>query len=148
MRGRDQSSGNLFSYVDLEERVQRMIIRCALIREIVERRIARSLSSEFETALFPHGSAHRSWRGEASSRRYCCISFYSRSRSERRADGAAKLRQHARFAGLWGYGLDDGVWDVQRVLKTTGTVFWTGGGFGASCLRKGLSSTTSCRGTR
>ena len=47
MRGRDQSSGNLFSYVDLEERVpDDHPLR--LIREIVND-VLGSLSSEFET---------------------------------------------------------------------------------------------------
>ncbi len=51
MRGRDQSSGNLFSYVDLEERVpDDHPLR--LIREIVND-VLGSLSSEFET-LYSH----------------------------------------------------------------------------------------------
>ena len=51
MRGRDQSSGNLFSYVDLEERV-RDDHPLRLIREIVND-VLGSLSSEFET-LYSH----------------------------------------------------------------------------------------------
>ena len=51
MRGRDQSSGNLFSYVDLEERIpDDHPLR--LIREIVND-VLGSLSSEFET-LYSH----------------------------------------------------------------------------------------------
>ena len=51
MRGRDQSSGNLFSSVDLEERVpDDHPLR--LIREIVND-VLGSLSSEFET-LYSH----------------------------------------------------------------------------------------------
>ena len=52
MRGRDQSSGNLFSYVDLEERVpDDHPLR--LIREIVND-VSGSLSSELAYPVITH----------------------------------------------------------------------------------------------
>ena len=75
MRGRDQSSGNLFSYVDLEERVpDDHPLR--LIREIVND-VLGSLSSEFETLYSHMGRSRRRSFFE----RYCCRRFIRSARS-------------------------------------------------------------------
>ena len=106
MRGRDQSSGNLFSYVDLEERVpDDHPLR--LIREIVND-VLGSLSSEFEDALFPHGSPIDPAGEASSSVTVAGVLFDPLGAS---ADGAAKL-QHA-VCWFVGLGLDDGVWDAS-----------------------------------
>ena len=106
MRGRDQSSGNLFSYVDLEERVpDDHPLR--LIREIVND-VLGSLSSEFETLYSDMGRP--SIPPEKLLRALLLQAFYS-IRSER------QLMEHLNFNMLFcwfvGLGLDDGVWDAS-----------------------------------
>ena len=128
--GSDQSSGNLFSYVDLEERVpDDHPLR--LIREIV-RRIGVSIFG-VRDALFPHGSPIDP--AEKLLRASLLQVFYS-IRSER-PDGAAKL-QHA-VSLVCGAGLTMAR-GTPRVLPQPGPSSG-GGGFAPSCLR-GLSSTT------
>ena len=106
MRGRDQSSGNLLSYVDLEERVpDDHPLR--LIREIVND-VLGSLCSEFET-LYSH-MGRPSIPPEKLLRALLLQAFYS-IRSER------QLMEHLNFNMLFcwfvGLGLDDGVWDAS-----------------------------------
>ena len=77
MRGRDQRSGNLFSYVDLEERVpDDHPLR--LIREIVND-VLGSLSSEFET-LYSH-MGRPSIPPRSCFERYCCRRLIRSARS-------------------------------------------------------------------
>ena len=102
MRGRDQSSGNLFSYVDLEERVpDDHPLR--LIREIVND-VLGSLSSEFET-LYSHMD-RPSIPPEKLLRALLLQAFYS-IRSERQL--MEQLNFNMLFCWFVGLGLDDGV---------------------------------------
>ena len=106
MRGRDQSSGNLFSYVDLEERVpDDHPLR--LIREIVND-VLGSLSSEFET-LYSH-MGRPSIPPEKLLRALLLQAFYS-IRSERQL--MEQLNFNMLFRWFVGLGLDDGVWDAS-----------------------------------
>ena len=106
MRGRDQSSGNLFSYVDLEERVpDDHPLR--LIREIVND-VLGSLSSEFET-LYSH-MGRPSIPPEKLLRALLLQAFYS-IRSERQL--MEQLNFNMQFCWFVGLGLDDGVWDAS-----------------------------------
>ena len=106
MRGRDQSSGNLFSYVDLEERVpDDHPLR--LIREIVND-VLGSLSSEFET-LYSH-MGRPSIPPEKLLRALLLQVFYS-IRSERQL--MEQLNFNMLFRWFVGLGLDDGVWDAS-----------------------------------
>ena len=106
MRGRDQSSGNLFSYVDLEERVpDDHPLR--LIREIVND-VLGSLSSEFET-LYSH-MGRPSIPPEKLLRALLLQAFYS-IRSERQL--MEQLNFNMLFCWFVGLGLDDGVWDAS-----------------------------------
>ena len=106
MRGRDQSSGNLFSYVDLEERV-RDDHPLRLIREIVND-VLGSLSSEFET-LYSH-MGRPSIPPEKLLRALLLQAFYS-IRSERQL--MEQLNFNMLFRWFVGLGLDDGVWDAS-----------------------------------
>ena len=106
MRGRDQSSGNLFSYVDLEERVpDDHPLR--LIREIVND-VLGSLSSEFET-LYSH-MGRPSIPPEKLLGALLLQAFYS-IRSERQL--MEQLNFNMLFRWFVGLGLDDGVWDAS-----------------------------------
>ena len=106
MRGRDQSSGNLFSYVDLEERVpDDHPLR--LIREIVND-VLGSLSSEFET-LYSH-MGRPSIPPEKLLRALLLQAFYSIC-SERQL--MEQLNFNMLFRWFVGLGLDDGVWDAS-----------------------------------
>ena len=106
MRGRDQRSGNLFSYVDLEERVpDDHPLR--LIREIVND-VLGSLSSEFET-LYSH-MGRPSIPPEKLLRALLLQAFDS-IRSERQL--MEQLNFNMLFRWFVGLGLDDGVWDAS-----------------------------------
>ena len=132
MRGRDQSSGNLFSYVDLEERVpDDHPLR--LIREIVND-VLGSLSSEFET-LYSH-MGRPSIPPEKLLRALLLQAFYS-IRSERQL--MEQLNFNMLFCWFVGLGWTMACGTPAR-SATTGTVFWRRR-FRGSCLR-GLSSTT------
>ena len=99
MRGRDQSSGNLFSYVDLEERVpDDHPLR--LIREIVND-VLGSLFSEFET-LYSH-MGRPSIPPEKLLRALLLQAFYS-IRSERQL--MEQLNFNMLFRWFVGLGLD------------------------------------------
>ena len=123
MRGRDQSSGNLFSDVDLEERVpDDHPLR--LIREIVND-VLGSLSSEFET-LYSH-MGRPSIPPEKLLGALLLQAFYS-IRSERQLMEQLNFNMLLRwFVGL---GLDDGVWDASAFCHNRDRLSG-GGGFGA-----------------
>ena len=123
MRGRDQSSGNLFSYVDLEERVpDDHPLR--LIREIVND-VLGSLSSEFET-LYSH-MGRPSIPPEKLLRALLLQAFYS-IRSERQL--MEQLNFNMLFRWFVGLGLDDGVWDASAFCHNRDRLLE--GGFGAA----------------
>ena len=99
-------TGNLFSYVDLEERVpDDHPLR--LIREIVND-VLGSLSSEFET-LYSH-MGRPSIPPEKLLRALLLQAFYS-IRSERQL--MEQLNFNMLFRWFVGLGLDDGVWDAS-----------------------------------
>ena len=105
MRGEDVSSGSLFSYVDLEERIpQEHPLR--LIREIVND-VLEGLSSEFE-GLYSH-MGRPSIPPEQLLRALLLQAFYS-VRSERQL--MEQLNFNMLFRWFVGLGLDDGVWDA------------------------------------
>ena len=106
MRGRDQSNGSLFSYVDLEDRVpQDHPLRG--IRGIVND-VLGSLSFDFE-ALYSH-TGRPSIPPEKLLQALSLQAFYS-IRSER------QLMEHSDFNLLFcwfvGLGIDDPVWDAS-----------------------------------
>lgn len=104
MRGGDQSSGSLFSYVDLEGRVpSNHPLR--LIREIVNDVLA-SLSSEFARVYSPTGRP--SIPPERLLRALLLQAFYS-IRSERQL--MEQLNFNLLFRWFVGLGVDDPVWD-------------------------------------
>ncbi len=110
MRGQDQSSGSLFSYVDLEERVPaKHPLR--VIRGIVNDVLA-SLSVEFEQLYSPTGRP--SIPPEKLLRALLLQAFYS-IRSERQL--MEQLDFNLLFRWFVGLGLDDGVWDATVFCK-------------------------------
>jgi transposase len=106
MRGEDQSSGNLFSYVDLEARVP-ADHPLRVIREIVND-VLGSLSSEF-AALYSH-TGRPSIAPEQLLRALLLQAFYS-IRSERQL--MEQLDFNMLFRWFVGLGLDDAVWDAS-----------------------------------
>ena len=105
MRGRDQSSGRLFSYVDLEERVPgNHPLR--VIREIVNDVLA-GLSSDFEAAYSHTGRP--SIPPEKLLRALLLQAFYS-IRSERQL--MEQLNFNILFRWFVGLGMDAPVWDA------------------------------------
>ena len=105
MRGEDRSSGSLFSYVDLEDRVPgdhplRMI-------RLIVNDVLGSLSSEF-AALYSH-TGRPSIPPEQLLRALLLQAFYS-IRSERQL--MEQLDFNMLFRWFVGLGLDDGVWDA------------------------------------
>ena len=106
MRGQDQRSGSLFSYVDLEERVPaKHPLR--VIRGIVND-VLGSLSSDFE-ALYSH-TGRRSIPPEKLLRALLLQAFYS-IRSERQL--MEQLEFNLLFRWFVGLGIDDPVWDAS-----------------------------------
>ena len=106
MRGKDQSSSQLFSYVDLESRVPaRHPLR--LIREIVND-VLEGLSPEF-AAVYSH-TGRPSVPPERLLRALLLQAFYS-IRSERQL--MEQLDFNLLFRWFVGLGLDDGVWDAS-----------------------------------
>ena len=79
MRGRDQSSGNLFSYVDLEERVPDDHPLRLMRREIVND-VLGSFYLRSSRRFIPTWVAHRS-RRRSFFERYCCRRFIRSARS-------------------------------------------------------------------
>lgn len=106
MRGRDQSSGSLFSYVDLEERVPKdhplRIIR-GIVNEVLE-----GLSGEFEAVYSRTGRP--SIPPEQLLRALLLQAFYT-IRSERQL--MEQLDFNLLFRWFVGLGLDEGVWDAS-----------------------------------
>lgn len=110
MRGEDRSSGNLFSYVDLEARVP-VDHPLRIIREIVND-VLGSLSPAFE-ALYSH-TGRPSIPPEQLFRALLLQAFYS-IRSERQL--MEQLDFNMLFRWFVGLGLDDGVWDATVFCK-------------------------------
>jgi transposase len=106
MRGGDESSGGLFSYVDLESRVPAQH-PLRLIREIVNE-VLGSLSIEFERAYSHTGRP--SIAPERLLRALLLQAFYS-IRSERQL--MEQLDFNLLFRWFVGLGLDDRVWDAS-----------------------------------
>lgn len=106
MRGQDQSSGSLFSYVDIEERIPidhpLRMIRC-IVNEVLS-----GLSCEFEK-LYSH-TGRRSIPPEQLLRALLLQAFYS-IRSERQL--MEQLDFNMLFRWFVGLGLDDTVWDAS-----------------------------------
>jgi transposase len=110
MRGQDETSGSLFSYVDLEERVPRNH-PLRVIRGIVND-VLGSLSSDFE-ALYSH-TGRPSIPPEKLLRALLLQAFYS-VRSERQL--MEQLNFNLLFRWFVGLGLDDGVWNATVFCK-------------------------------
>jgi transposase len=110
MRGEEGSSGSLFSYVDLEDRVpSNHPLR--LIRGIVNE-VLSSLSAEFE-ALYSH-TGRPSIAPEKLLRALLLQAFYT-IRSERQL--MEQLDFNLLFRWFVGLGLDDAVWDATVFAK-------------------------------
>ncbi len=110
MRGSDQRSGALFSYVDLEERVPlRHPLR--VIREIVNDALI-SLDGEFEQLYGSTGRA--SIAPERLLRASLLQAFYS-VRSERQL--MEQIDYNLLFRWFVGLGIDDAVWDHSTFSK-------------------------------
>ena len=110
MRGSDQTSGSLFSYVDLETRVpQSHPLR--VIRGIVNEVLA-SLDGEFERLY--EGRGRESIAPERLLRASLLQAFYS-VRSERQL--VEQIDYNLLFRWFVGLGIDDGVWDHSTFSK-------------------------------
>ena len=110
MRGDDGKSGNLFSYVDLDDRVpKRHPLR--LIRAIVNDVLA-DLSSDFSSAY--SGMGRPSIAPEKLLRALLLQAFYS-IRSERQL--MEQLDFNLLYRWFVGLGIDDGVWDASTFCK-------------------------------
>ncbi len=110
MRGQDESSGNLFSYIDLEDRVPakhplRMIR--GIVNEVLE-----TLSGEFE-AMYSY-TGRPSIPPEKLLRALLLQAFYT-IRSERQL--MEQLNFNLLFRWFVGLGLDDVVWDASSFAK-------------------------------
>ena len=105
MRGSDQRSGSLFSYVDLESRV-RGDHPLRPIREIVNGALS-NLSVEFE-AIYAAGVGRPSIPPERLLRALLLQAFYG-IRSERQI--MERLEYDLLFRWFVGLGVDDAAWD-------------------------------------
>lgn len=105
MRGSDQRSGALFSYVDLESRVRRDHPPRP-IRAIVNVVLA-SLSADFE-AIYASGVGRPSIPPERLMRALLLQAFYG-IRSERQI--MERLEYDVLFRGFAGLGMDDAAWN-------------------------------------
>ena len=110
MRGQDDSSGTLFSYIDLEARVP-ATHPLRLIRGIVND-VLSSLSGEFEAMYSSTGRP--SIPPEKLLRALLLQAFYT-IRSERQL--MEQLNFNLLFRWFVGLGLDDGVWDASTFCK-------------------------------
>jgi len=110
MRGGDQSSGSLFSYVDLEDRVPKAhplrVIR-GIANDVLD-----DLSADFE-AIYSH-TGRPSIPPEKLLRALLLQAFYS-IRSERQL--MEQLDFNLLFRWFVGLGMDDGVWDASSFAK-------------------------------
>ena len=111
MRGSDQGSGSLFSYVDLEARV-RADHPLRPIRAIVNSALSR-LSAEFD-ALYAAGAGRPSIPPERLMRALLLQAFYG-LRSERLL--MERLEFDLLFRWFVGLGIDDGAWDQTSFGK-------------------------------
>jgi len=111
MRGSDDRSGSLFSYVDLEARV-RSDHPLRPIREIVNAALER-LSLEFD-ALYVSGAGRPSIPPERLLRALLLQAFYG-VRSERQI--MERLEFDLLFRWFVGLGIDDAVWDQTTFSK-------------------------------
>ena len=110
MRGSDRTSGSLFSYVDIEERVPaKHPLR--LIRAIVNDVLA-SLDAEFERLY--EGTGRSSIAPERLLRASLLQAFYS-VRSERQL--MEQIDYNLLFRWFVGLGIDDPVWDHSTFSK-------------------------------
>ena len=110
MRGSDATSGSLFSYIDLEERVPaKHPLR--VIREIVNGALV-SLDAEFEQLY--EGIGRASIAPERLLRASLLQAFYS-VRSERQL--MEKINYNLLFRWFVGLGIDDAVWDHSTFSK-------------------------------
>ena len=110
MRGSDQASGSLFSYVDLEERVPaKHPLR--VIKAIVDDALA-SLDADFERLY--EGTGRSSIAPERLLRASLLQAFYS-VRSERQL--VEQLDYNLLFRWFVGLGIDDPVWDHSTFSK-------------------------------
>jgi transposase len=110
MRGSDQTSGSLFSYVDLEERVPaKHPLR--VIRGIVND-VLVSLDGEFERLY--EGTGRQSIAPERLLRASLLQAFYS-VRSERQL--MEQIDYNLLFRWFVGLGIDDAVWDHSTFSK-------------------------------
>lgn len=111
MRGSDEQSGSLFSYVDLESRV-RADHPLRPVREIVNAALDR-LSREFD-ALYATGSGRPSIPPERLLRALLLQAFYG-IRSERQI--MERLEFDLLFRWFVGLGIDDAPWDQTTFSK-------------------------------
>jgi len=111
MRGSDQRSGSLFSYVDLESRVRRDH-PLRPIRVIVNEVLA-SLSADFE-AIYASGVGRPSIPPERLLRALLLQAFYG-IRSERQI--MERLEYDLLFRWFTGLGVDDAAWDQTTFGK-------------------------------
>ena len=110
MRGRDESSGNLFSYVDLEARVS-ADHPLRTIRELTNAALLE-MSGEFE-ALYSR-TGRPGIAPEKLLRALLLQAFYS-IRSERQL--MEQLELNLLFRWFVGFGIDDRVWDATVFTK-------------------------------
>jgi transposase len=110
MRGSDERSGSLFSYVDLEQRVPAKhplrVIR-AIVNDVLV-----SLDAEFEKLY--EGTGRQSVAPERLLRASLLQAFYS-IRSERQL--MEQIDYNLLFRWFVGLGIDDGVWDHSTFSK-------------------------------
>ena len=111
MRGSDQRSGSLFSYVDLEARV-RSDHPLRPIRELVNAALA-DLGAEFD-ALYASGVGRPSIPPERLLRALLLQAFYG-IRSERQI--MERLEFDLLFRWFVGLGIDDAAWDQTTFSK-------------------------------
>ncbi len=111
MRGSDQRSGSLFSYVDLEDRV-RADHPLRTIREIANAALS-ALSGEFE-AIYATGVGRPSIPPERLLRALLLQAFYG-VRSERQI--MERLEYDLLFRWFVGLGVDDPAWDPTTFGK-------------------------------
>src|SRR5215813_13356328 len=111
MRGSDERSGSLFSYVDLEGRI-RPDHPLRTIREIANGALA-DLTGEFAT-VYPHRLGRPSIAPERLLRAMLLQAFYG-IRSERQL--MERLEFDLLFRWLVGLGIDDAVWDHSTFSK-------------------------------
>ena len=110
MRGSDVTTGSLFSYVDIEQRIPaKHPLR--LIRDLVNAVLA-TLDAEFE-ALY-EGTGRQSVAPERLLRASLLQAFYS-VRSERQL--MEQINYNLLFRWFVGLGIDDAVWDHSTFSK-------------------------------